>query len=702
MGSPGPTSDVTNDDLRGVFGRSDRPSTPLSTAEVAEALECPRRTARRCLEDLAERGEIQTKLIDDSSRVWWKPDGHLSDTPRPNESQTNVIRDATERREYEQQLEKRVERLERELDDVFDRVDDGFYALDDEFQFEYVNERAEAHFGESAQKLLGRKPWEVFDVDESDPIFEPFETALAAQEPASFERYSNPLGIWAKVRIYPSESGLSVYFRDITDRKKRERELERAHDLLEKTERVADVGGWEIDPDTLEVFWTANLFEILEAPYDEEPSLDDALDVYHEDDRPVVESAIEDALASGTAFDVEVRCRTADDDVRWLRVKGDPDVADGDVVSLRGAIQDVTERKKRERELHRIRDRMEFALNATDAVVWDWNVEDDEASFYPSAKSLYGTEIGTLEDFVEEIHPEDRQMVRRGIENSLETGEPKYEEIRFVRGEEVRWIEAPGYPVRDDDGPTRMVGVVRDITERKTYEHKLKESNERLEQFAYAASHDLQEPLRMVSSYLRIIEDRYADELDEAGEEFIEFAADGADRMREMIDGLLEYSRIETRGDPFERVDLNAVLEAVLADLQFRIEEHDAEITTEDLPDVRGDASQLRQLFQNLLENAIEYSGDEPPRVRVSATRTDGERVLSISDEGIGIDPEDQDRIFEVFQRLHTQDEHAGTGIGLALCKRIAERHGGEIQVDSELGEGATFSVSLPTPDATE
>ncbi|WP_425603055.1 sensor histidine kinase [Halosolutus gelatinilyticus] len=345
---------------------------------------------------------------------------------------------------------------------------------------------------------------------------------------------------------------------------------------------------------------------------------------------------------------------------------------------------------------------MEFALNATDAVVWDWNVEDDEASFYPSAKSLYGTEIGTLEDFVEEIHPEDRQMVRRGIENSLETGEPKYEEIRFVRGEEVRWIEAPGYPVRDDDGPTRMVGVVRDITERKTYEHKLKESNERLEQFAYAASHDLQEPLRMVSSYLRIIEDRYADELDEAGEEFIEFAADGADRMREMIDGLLEYSRIETRGDPFERVDLNAVLEAVLADLQFRIEEHDAEITTEDLPDVRGDASQLRQLFQNLLENAIEYSGDEPPRVRVSATRTDGERVLSISDEGIGIDPEDQDRIFEVFQRLHTQDEHAGTGIGLALCKRIAERHGGEIQVDSELGEGATFSVSLPTPDATE
>ncbi|MDG5818640.1 ATP-binding protein [Natronococcus sp. A-GB7] len=224
---------------------------------------------------------------------------------------------------------------------------------------------------------------------------------------------------------------------------------------------------------------------------------------------------------------------------------------------------------------------------------------------------------------------------------------------------------------------------------------ELEASNERLEQFASAASHDLQEPLRMISSYLRLLEERYGDELDADAEEFIEFAVDGADRMQVMVDDLLEYSRVETRGDPFEPVDLDAVLDDALTDLGVRIEETDAEITTEELPRVAGDRSQLRQLFQNLVSNALEYSGDERPRVHVSAERVGDRWEIAVRDEGIGIDPEDQDRIFEVFDRLHTQADHEGTGIGLALCQRIAERHDGTLEVDSEPGEGATFSVLL-------
>ena len=225
---------------------------------------------------------------------------------------------------------------------------------------------------------------------------------------------------------------------------------------------------------------------------------------------------------------------------------------------------------------------------------------------------------------------------------------------------------------------------------------ELEASNDRLEQFASAASHDLQEPLRMISSYLRLLEDRYGDELDEDAEEFIAFAVDGADRLQVMVGDLLEYSRVETRGDPFEPVELDAVLEDALTDLQVRIEETDAEITAEELPRVAGDRSQLRQLFQNLVSNALEYSGDEPPRVHVSAERTGDRWEIAVRDEGIGIDPEDQERIFEVFDRLHTQADHEGTGIGLALCQRIAERHDGTLEVDSEPGEGATFSVVLP------
>ncbi|MGQ3411042.1 PAS domain-containing sensor histidine kinase [Natrinema sp. LN54] len=255
----------------------------------------------------------------------------------------------------------------------------------------------------------------------------------------------------------------------------------------------------------------------------------------------------------------------------------------------------------------------------------------------------------------------------------------------------------------DVDFLESVATILATAIERQRYERQLNEtvsdleaSNERLEQFAYAASHDLQEPLRMVSSYLQLIEGRYADELDADGREFIEYAVDGADRMREMIDGLLEYSRIDSQGDPFEPVDLDAVLEDVLTDLQVMIDRQDAEITAEALPEVTGDSRQLRQLFQNLLSNAIEYSGDEPPRVHLSAEHNGRNWEISVRDEGIGIDPDDQDRVFRVFQRLHSREEYDGTGIGLALCRRIVERHGGRIWVDSEPGEGSTFSFTIP------
>ncbi|ELY55290.1 histidine kinase [Natronococcus amylolyticus DSM 10524] len=234
------------------------------------------------------------------------------------------------------------------------------------------------------------------------------------------------------------------------------------------------------------------------------------------------------------------------------------------------------------------------------------------------------------------------------------------------------------------------------------YISKLEESNRSLEQFAYAASHDLQEPLRMVSSYLQLIDQRYEDEIDEEGQEFLSYAIDGANRMRDMIEGLLEYSRVDTRGSPLEPTDLGAVLDEALADLRMKISEHDAEIEAEPLPTVLGDDDQLRQVFQNLLNNAIEYSGDEPPRIWVSARREGRQWRIDVSDDGAGIDPEDQDRIFELFQRLHSHKEHAGSGIGLALCKRIVERHDGRIWVDSGSSSGATFSFTLPALDTQQ
>ena len=224
---------------------------------------------------------------------------------------------------------------------------------------------------------------------------------------------------------------------------------------------------------------------------------------------------------------------------------------------------------------------------------------------------------------------------------------------------------------------------------------ELGRSNADLQQFAYVASHDLQEPLRMVSSYTQLIARRYKGKLDADADEFIAFAVDGANRMQRLILDLLAYSRVNTAGRQFEPTAMETVLKAALDNLTNAVKESHGIITHDPLPAVMGDDKQLAQLFQNLLSNAVKFGGAQPPRIHISAKQADGEWLFSVRDHGIGIDPQYGDRIFVIFQRLHTREQFPGTGIGLAICKKIVERHGGRIWVESELGKGATFYFTM-------
>ena len=239
--------------------------------------------------------------------------------------------------------------------------------------------------------------------------------------------------------------------------------------------------------------------------------------------------------------------------------------------------------------------------------------------------------------------------------------------------------------------------VLRDVTERVRAEQELARSNAELEQFAYVASHDLQEPLRMVASYTQLLARRYGDKLDDDAREFIAFAVDGVTRMQALINDLLAFSRVGTRGEAPERTDTAAIVDRVLLNLGPAIEEGGAAVTRDELPVVYADPGQLNQVFQNLIANALKFrQPDEPPRVHVSARRDAGEWIFSVSDNGIGISPEFADRIFVLFQRLHSRSEYPGTGIGLAICKKVVERHGGRIWVESEPGRGTTFLFTIP------
>ena len=270
------------------------------------------------------------------------------------------------------------------------------------------------------------------------------------------------------------------------------------------------------------------------------------------------------------------------------------------------------------------------------------------------------------------------------------------------------WNEIKIAPVRDSDGRlTHFVGILTDVTERihaqqamERVAEELRRSNEELEQFAYVASHDLQEPLRMVASYTQLLARRYKDKLDQNAQDFIGFAVEGAQRMQSFIQDLLLYSRVGTHGRPFERMDAGAALQRAVENLRFAIAEKNAEVVATDLPQVYADPVQLTQLFQNLIGNAIKFCRDRPLRVDISAVKRGREWEFTVRDNGIGIAPEDRDRIFVIFQRLHSRQEYEGTGIGLAICKKIVERHGGKIWVKSETGDGTEFHFTIAEPES--
>jgi signal transduction histidine kinase len=236
----------------------------------------------------------------------------------------------------------------------------------------------------------------------------------------------------------------------------------------------------------------------------------------------------------------------------------------------------------------------------------------------------------------------------------------------------------------------------QEIAVRAEAEAALQRSNTEFEQLAYVASHDMQEPLRKIASYLQLLSQRYQGQLDADADEFIGYAVDGAKRMQALINDLLAFSRVGTKAKPFAPADCGLIVKTALADLQFAIEDAGARVDVGDLPMVLGDATQLSQLFRNLISNAIKFRRDEPPVVRVTSERAEAFWRFTVGDNGIGIAAEYFERIFVIFQRLHGRSQYAGTGIGLAICKKIVERHGGQIEVRSVEGEGSEFAFTLP------
>ena len=390
--------------------------------------------------------------------------------------------------------------------------------------------------------------------------------------------------------------------------------------------------------------------------------------------------------------------------------------------------------RERDRSRHR-RERFESLFENAPSAIADLRL-DGHGLAVEETNPKFDAQFGDVRgDPTEAALPGLDDETRRTFQRATATGERHTVETTHYAPDGTKYFVVQLIPYGADveaDG-TRSYVLYQDVTDIREAETELKRtveqlerSNEQLQQFAYVASHDLQEPLRMVSSYVDLLATEYGDELDDEADEYIEFAVDGARRMQAMIDALLKYSRVHTQGESFEEVDSEAVLERVLQDLELLIAERDVTVTHDDLPTVVADESQLGQLFQNLVSNAVEHGStsprsqapddtlehgstsprsqapedtlehgdDDSPTVHVSGEEREDEVVFAVADDGPGIPPDQQDRVFELFEQSNRDDE--GTGIGLAICQRIVNRHEGDIWIESEPGEGATFYVSLP------
>ncbi|MFH5885284.1 PAS domain-containing protein [Halalkalibaculum sp. DA3122] len=528
-------------------------------------------------------------LLPDGTVKWIHVLGELKTSAQGRPiAMEGTAQDITKEKEAQIQLEKAYQ----ENETILESIGDAFFAVDENWIVTYWNKEAEQVLDKPKEEIIGKNLWEEYDDAVDLDFYTQYHKAVNENVSVSFEEYYPGVEKWFEVSAYPSKTGLSVYFRDITDKKKRVEKIRQVNERFDK----------------------------------------------------------------------------------------------------------VTE--------------------ATNDAIWDFNVTEDELFWGKGFETLFGYDLDetnpTLDFLVSLIHPEDRGEVVQKIEEYMQPGTKTdwYQEYRFKKDDgSYAPVMDRAIFIRDNRGEvTRVVGAMTDLTRHKKNEEALRQlnrelekhaeelaaSNAELEQFAYVASHDLQEPLRMVSSFLKRLEKKYGDQLDEKARQYIDFAVDGAGRMRQIILDLLNYSRVGQHEFERQNLCLEELLNEILKLEHRAIEESGATVEWDPLPEIRAAETPVQQVFQNLIRNAIKYrrAGCEP-EIHICGEETGTHWKFSVSDNGIGIREEFQENIFNIFQRLHTQEEYSGTGIGLAVSKKIVEKHGGEIWVESEPGEGSTFCFTI-------
>ena len=644
------------------------------------------------------------------------------------------------------------------LEKVLQTITDGFLVMNKQGDVLFCNQSAAQIMRvNSSEDLIGKNIWQRVPELNVLKQYPGFDLVFQQNQPARFKEYFPGYDFWVEISAYPSENNVVVYFKDVNDVVKfkkiqsleREvlamnanpyKELPEVLDFyitsLEKMYNGLVMLLWKVENDRL-IQWSAkSVPESITAACSK---------VAIQDDQYVFSRAVSEKrrlVADHIAANVKQDARAQLlQEAGFVALSANPIIlSSGDVVGVLevfyteqqhnlleepGTIERTVnllhvllENKLAQENIRLSNQRYDLITKATNDIIWEWDmVKGLLIKANAGFSDFFGTEPGQLSlsfnAWKKLLHPDDFYRVISKRNLALRNHDNPYweDEFRMVNlSGKYNYFYHKAYIVRNASGKAiRLIGATQNITRRKDDEalmielnNRLKQradelaaSNVELERFAYVASHDMQEPLRMITSFLQLFKKKYQNQIDETAEQYLHFVMDGADRMKRLITDLLEYSRIGSNKGILETIDTAALMQEVEEVFVNRIAECEATIICKGLPVIRGNKTQLFQLFQNLVGNALKYIGNEKPVVIVEGLEEEQQFLFSVSDNGIGIKPMFFEKIFVLFQRLHHKHQYGGTGIGLSVCKKIVEKHGGKIWVTSEPDKGSTFYFTI-------
>jgi PAS domain S-box-containing protein len=608
-----------------------------------------------------------------------------------------------------------IEESERRFRSLVQEGSDLIAILDAHGNYKYVSPTAINVLGMTPDEYMSVNAFDLIHPDDVAETFTKFQSVIDNKRVKIEKfRFKHKDESWRWLETIatnmlddPSVEGIVANSRDITDRIELERNLKEAQQVLNSATLMARIGGWSVDVINDRHVWSFMTREIHEVPADFNPkSMHEAISFYREDYRPELTRIVNKAIENGQSFSFEMPIITAKGNERWVRAKGNAEYKEGVCVRIFGSFQDIDREKKAELALEQAyQERINILESIGDAffaVDRDWTVtywnKEAENVLFKKREEIVGKNLWV--EYADAVGLDFYKMYHKAMDSGeTVTFEEHYPTLN-------KWFEVTAYP--SEKG---LSIYFKDVSIRKhaeesvkkanetlqAYVTELSKSNEELEKFAFVASHDLQEPLRMISSFLALLEKKYSNSLDRKALQYINFAIDGANRMRTIILDLLEYSRVNRFDDEPDLIDLNLLVNDICKLYKNQISSKKARITYPSLPIIKFSKTPLLQIFNNLIGNALKYyEGDDTPTISISYEEHENEIQFGVHDNGIGIDPNYHDKIFIIFQRLHTRDKYSGTGMGLAIVKKSVEHAGGRVWVESEQGKGSSFYFTLP------